>query len=55
MSAPPIYRTSVRLQSAKPKCLSALGFFIAFAWVLLVVGPVARGSTEPLAASASKG
>ena len=53
--APPIYRTSVRLQSAKPKCLSALGFFIAFAWVLLVVGPVARGSTEPLAASASKG
>jgi hypothetical protein len=43
------------LQSAKPKCLGALGFFIAFAWVLLVVGPVACGSTEPLAASASKG
>jgi hypothetical protein len=43
------------IAKCQAKCLSALGFLIAFAWVLLVVGPVARGSTEPLAASASKG
>jgi len=48
----PDVRSIAKCQAQVPKCSWLLH---CLRLVLLVVGPVARGSTEPLAASASKG